>query len=85
MPHFAKVVKPSRRPEVLILVRATLQANLVAKGLVHMDVAWRNVGLYSAMGGEECAVLFDRGRVKNATTGDEDWVERAMTKLEQPL
>ena len=84
MLHFAEA-KPSRRTEVLILVRATLQANFAAKCLVHMDVAWRNVGLYFALGGEEFTMLFDIDRAKNATTGDTDWVERAMKKVEQSL
>ena len=81
MPHFA-AVKPDDRSNVLHLVEETLQANFSSNGLVHLDVAWRNIGLY-AVGGEQHAVVFDLGRVRKATASDENWVEHAIAKLER--
>ena len=79
MPHFA-VVEPGRRLDVVDSIEATLQDSFASKGLVHLDVAWRNIGLYAG-GGEQHAVVFDLGRVRKATAGDENWVEHAIAKL----
>lgn len=75
MPHFA-AVEPNRRLAVIKLVEATLRANFASNGLVHEDVAWRNIGLYS-VGTEECAVAYDLGRFgKQTPDGDDSWVTR---------
>jgi hypothetical protein len=69
----------------LDLVRATLEANFFAKGLVHKDVAWRNIGLYKKVGaGRPKAVVFDLGRVEpHQTVHDANWVDVAIDKLKK--
>jgi hypothetical protein len=84
MPHFA-AVRPDERLGALDLVRATLEANFFAKGLVHKDVAWRNIGLYKKVGaGRPIAVVFDLGQVQpNQTDHDANWVDAAIDKLKK--
>lgn len=82
MPHFASVL-PCRRFDVLDLVQTCLESHFVSRGLVHEDVAWRNIGLYKDGEAEQHAVVFDLGRVRRETNDDEDWVHRAMEKLKQ--
>ena len=81
MPHFAAVALSERR-NVLALVENTLRDDYDEKGLVHGDVAWRNVGLFR-VGNEQKAVVYDTARVREKTASDEKWVEDAMKKLEQ--
>ena len=83
MPHFS-AVKPDERLVVLGLVKVTLETNFYDNGLVHEDVAWRNIGLYKD--GAECkAVVFDLGRVRDQDkTGlDDNWVDDAIAKLQR--
>jgi hypothetical protein len=54
MPHFA-AMEPDRRLTVIKLVEATLRDNFASNELIHKDVAWSNIGLYS-VGTEECAL-----------------------------
>ena len=79
MPHFA-AVKPDDRSNVLHLAEETLQANFASKGLVHKDVAWRNIGLYKD-GADDKAVVFDLGRVRGRDKTDDNWVTDAIAKL----
>ena len=81
MPHFA-AGEPGHRLDVLESVEATLRANLASNGLVHEDVAWRNVGLYHSRA-EQQAVVFDVGRVRGQTTGDHSWMNNAIEKLKR--
>jgi len=78
MPHFA-AVKPDDRSNVLQLVEETLKTQFASKGLVHEDVAWRNIGLYKD-GADRKAVIFDLGRVQK-TGLDDTWVDDAIAKL----
>jgi hypothetical protein len=48
------------------LVKMTLESNFASKGLVHKDIAWRHIGLYTGEL-EQHAVVFDLGRVKVAS------------------
>jgi len=79
MPHFA-AVKPDDRSNVLQLVEETLETQFAAKGLVHEDVAWRNIGLYKD-GADRKAVVFDLGRVRDRDKTDDYWVDDVITKL----
>jgi hypothetical protein len=79
MPHFA-AVKDQDRLNTLELVRATLTAKFASKGLVHEDVAWRNIGVYKD-GGVTKAVVFDLNRVRTQNKTDDSWVDTAMAKL----
>lgn len=81
MPHFA-TVKPEERLRVLGSVKTTLKTNFYDNGLVHIDVAWRNIGLYKG-GAEQQAVVYDLGRVRGQTTGDDSWVNDAIEKLKR--
>ena len=80
MPHFAAVALSERR-NVLALVENTLRDDYDEKGLVHGDVAWRNVGLFR-VGNEQKAVVYDMVQVRKKKASDVDWVEDAMKKLE---
>jgi len=81
MPHFAGV-EPGCRLNVVASVKATLQDKFASKGLVHEDVAWHNIGLYSD-GAERRAVVFDLGRVRDQTIGEDNWVDDAIAKLQR--
>jgi hypothetical protein len=81
MPHFAKV-KEHDQKHVVPLVKATLMSDYHQKGLVHKDVAWRNIGLYKAKSGELRAVVFDMGSVSEVEDGESAaWVTDACDKL----
>lgn len=79
MPHFA-LVKFDNRSNVLDLVKDALQTSFFAKGLVHEDVAWRNIGLYMAEGKRK-AIIFDLGRVRKSTQHDTNWVHATIEGL----
>jgi len=81
MPHFA-TVRPEERLRVLGSVKTTLETNFYDNGLVHKDVAWRNIGLYKG-GAEQQAVVYDLGRVRGQITGDDSWVNDAIEKLKR--
>ena len=74
-------MKPDDRSNVLGLVEETLETQFASKGLVHEDVAWRNIGLYKD-GAHRKAVVFDLGRVQNSDKTDGgNWVNNAIAKL----
>jgi hypothetical protein len=52
---------------VVDLVKTTLESNFASKGLVHEDIAWHNIGLYTGEL-ERHTVVFDLGRVKVGTS-----------------
>ena len=82
MPHFASV-KRDDRMDVLDSVKVTLETSLDAKGLVHDDVAWHNVGLYKKEGTESKAIVFDLAHVHQQTLADANWVNAAIKKLKE--
>jgi hypothetical protein len=57
------------RLDVVDLVKTTLESNFASKGLVHEDIAWDTIGLYTGEL-EQHTVVFDCGRVKVGTSGD---------------
>ena len=79
MPHFS-AVKVEERKIVLELVKATLKNDFHGKGMVHGDVAWRNIGLYKE-GAEKKAIVFDMVQVR-VYDKDDDWMESALSRLE---
>jgi hypothetical protein len=72
MPHFA-AVKVEERKSVLELVEATLKADFEKQGMLHGDVAWRNIGLYKE-GTTRKAVVFDMIQVREQLDDEADWV-----------
>jgi hypothetical protein len=85
MPHFAAVAAGERKA-ALPLVERTLREDFEKRGLVHGDVAWRNVGLYTTADNETRAVVFDFVWVTHAEKKDAaDWVEGEMAKIEEDV
>lgn len=80
MPHFAQV-RTEDRPSKVELVKAALEQDFVTHGLVHHDVYWRNIGIYTDKRGDEKAVVFDMGAVRAFEESDTGWVETACQRL----
>ncbi len=80
MPHFDT---PERNDETLALVKACLEKNFAARGLMHRDVAWRNVGVYSDENAKPVAVVYDLDSVCETT--DKSWVEAAIASLKEKM
>jgi hypothetical protein len=75
MPWFQS---PDRNESTLLAVQTALQ-QYHRSGVVHQDVAWRNVGVYDE--GQK-AVVFDMGQVRALQEKEDDaWIARALTKL----
>jgi hypothetical protein len=79
MPHFAS---PNRTSDVIEGVRKALHESFDARGLVHDDVDWRNIGLRH--NGQP--LLYDLGRIeKKNMYQHEDWIEKACESLKRKL
>jgi hypothetical protein len=70
------------RASVLGLVEQTLRKDFDERGLIHKDVAWRNIGLYKKGKGKGMmAVVFDMTSVTENSQNDNMWVESALRSL----
>jgi hypothetical protein len=79
MPHFAS---PNRTSDVVEGVRKVLHETFDARGLVHNDVEWRNIGL--CHNGQP--LLYDLGLIeKKNNDHHEDWIEKACECLKTKL
>lgn len=78
MPHFTAVL-PVDRTSTVALVKTTLLERFVTNNIVHGDVYWRNIGLYTDKQGKEHAVVFDMGSVSSGSHAE--WVDAACTQL----
>ena len=81
MPHFAAVA-PQDRLAALELVKKTLEEDFDQRGLVHRDVAWRNVGLVEVEN-ERKAVVYDMATVEKKMDADAEWVGDAIRRLQE--
>ena len=81
MPHFAAVA-PQDRLAALELVKKTLEEDFDQRGLVHRDVAWRNVGLVEVEN-ERKAVVYDMATVEEKIDADAEWVGDAIRRLQE--
>jgi hypothetical protein len=81
MPHFA-AIREVDRSGFLSSVEATLRERFDAKGYVHSDVKWQNIGQYVNNSGNVQAIVYD---LSAHTKGkkDESWVDNAMRYLEK--
>ncbi len=79
MPHFSAITA-QKREEMLGLIEHMLREDFDRRGLVHGDVAWRNVGLYKK-GEQTKAVVFDMAKVEEKKLSNGQWVEVAFQKL----
>ncbi len=61
-------------------VELTLKTDFEKKGMMHGDVAWRNIGLYKE-GAKKMAIVFDMVQVRDRNN-DDNWVKSALSKLE---
>jgi hypothetical protein len=82
MPHFADVVQDKRESLKEAIVNL-LTIKFEQQSLVHNDVRWRNIGIYSDMrSGEVVPVIYDLESVKEYDHEQHEyWFERAMTEL----
>jgi len=81
MPHFAAILEVDRR-DFLSSVEATLRERFDAKGYVHSDVKWQNIGQYVNNSGNAQAIVYDLS-VHTKGKEDESWVDYAMRYLEE--
>lgn len=80
MPHFAAIIQ-SKRMQYLNAVEDCLRVKFEKEGFRHLDVKWRNIGLYKSANGVR-AVMFDLA-VRNLKTSDEGWIETCMKHLKE--
>jgi hypothetical protein len=83
MPHFS-AIPLELRLSFIDRIRALLVEKFQGKGLVHPDVAWRNIGMYVTPQGEECPVLFDLcdlQRYDRSNQAHRNWIETAISAL----
>jgi predicted unusual protein kinase regulating ubiquinone biosynthesis (AarF/ABC1/UbiB family) len=79
MPHFAS---PNRTSDVVDGVREALLESFDARGLVHADVKWRNIGL--RQNGKP--LLYDLGFIQGKDIHQhKDWIEKACESLKTKL
>jgi predicted unusual protein kinase regulating ubiquinone biosynthesis (AarF/ABC1/UbiB family) len=79
MPHFAS---PNRISDVVEGVRKALHESFDAKGCVHADVKWRNIGL--RQNGQP--LLYDLGFIEKKNIGQhKDWIEKPCESLKTKL
>ena len=79
MPWFQS---PDRTQSDLKAVEETLRNDYMVKGILHGDIAWRNVGVYHGDDGKTRAVVFDMQKVRRVNR-QEDWVTSAVSSLSQ--
>jgi hypothetical protein len=76
MPWFQS---PTRDEDTLEAICTTLKEDYQENGLMHGDVAWRNVGVYRH-NGKTAAVVFDMQSVVSKAQ-DDAWINEARQKL----
>jgi hypothetical protein len=82
MPWFAP---PTLDKVTLDAVERTLKEDYHKKGLVHEDVAWRNIGVYNSEEGIQ-AVAYDMGNLRPVNEDESDkWVATAVERLRTKL
>eukprot|EP00038_Savillea_parva_P005137 m.148132 g.148132 ORF g.148132 m.148132 type:complete len:624 (-) comp11666_c0_seq31:180-2051(-) len=80
MPHFAAIIQ-SERMQYLNAVKDCLREKFEQKGFRHLDVTWRNIGLYKSKKVVR-AVMFDLD-VRSLETSDEGWIKKCMKHLRE--
>ena len=77
MPHFAS---PNRTTDVVDGIGKALRESFDARGLVHADVKWRNIGL--RQNGKP--LLYDLGFIQGKDIHQhKDWIEKACESLKK--
>lgn len=82
MPYFCP--KLDDKDTALALVRNCLSTKFAAKGMIHEDVQWRNIGFFkqSRSGKTYSAVVFDLASVRDMREDEDDtWVHMACELL----
>lgn len=81
MSHFS-VIPPLQRSKFRESIKQLLEQKFQARGLVHPDVAWRNIGFYLDKNNNKIPVLYDLdGILYYSHESNFNWIENAMNKL----
>ena len=80
MPHFPAIPVEQRR-QSMNLVREALSL-FDERGLIHCDVAWRNMGIWLDNQKSLRVIVYDLRSVRNKEDGDVDWINQAIRRLQ---
>ena len=82
MPYLHPVNVDRRRDSSMLKKVKTCLERFHAKGYVHGDVAWRNIGTYKDSQGVSQVVVFDMGNVKATPETSKSWIDKAIKDLQ---